>query len=435
MVKHTTMRVAYFLLLLNVQYLIGQNIYFPPNNEDTWATTSLQEIGWCQQKVDTLLDYLENQNTEAFIILKDGKIVIEEYFGTFGKDSLWYWASAGKTLTACLTGIAQKKGLLSIQYSTSQYLGQGWTSLTPQQEQKITIWNQLTMTTGLDDGVADPFCTDSNCLTYKSDPGTRWAYHNAPYTLISRVLEVASGQDYNVFTALELKNKIGMDGFWFPSGFNKVYFSKPRSMARFGLLIQAGGVWDGTLIMQDTGYFRDMITPSQTINPAYGYLWWLNGQSTFMVPQTQFVFAGQMSPHAPSDMFAAMGKNGQLINVVPSEGLVVVRMGNSPDNSLVPVLFQDEMWAFISDLACTATSVETTHPVALTLSPNPASDKILIEHHGSQIQRGEIRSLTGQIIKEWTNLEEVSLEGLSPGLYFIRVQIEDVWRGQKFYKN
>ena len=108
MVKHTTMRVAYFLLLLNVQYLIGQNIYFPPNNEDTWATTSLQEIGWCQQKVDTLLDYLENQNTEAFIILKDGKIVIEEYFGTFGKDSLWDWASAGKTLTACLTGIAQE---------------------------------------------------------------------------------------------------------------------------------------------------------------------------------------------------------------------------------------------------------------------------------------------------------------------------------------
>ena len=428
------MRVAYFFLLLNAQLLIGQNIYFPPTNEDIWATTSLQEVGWCQEKVDTLLDYLEDQNTEAFIILKDGKIVIEEYFGTFGRDSLWYWASAGKTLTAFLTGIAQEKGLLSLQDSTSQYLGQGWTSLSPQQERNITIWNQLTMTTGLDDGVADPFCTDNNCLTYKSEPGTRWAYHNAPYTLISQVLENASGLDYNVLTALELKNKIGMEGFWFPSGFNKVYFSKPRSMARFGLLIQAGGVWNGTPIMQDTGYFREMITPSQTINPAYGYLWWLNGQSTFMIPQTQFVFAGQMSPHAPSDMFAAMGKNGQLINVVPSAGLVVIRMGNSPDNSLVPVLFQDEMWAFISDLACTATSVERAPSMKLTLSPNPVSNKLCIQANGKRIQRGEIRSLTGQILTKWKDSEEISLEDLSPGLYLIRVQIENAWRGQKFYK-
>ena len=64
-------------------------------------------------------------------MLKDGKIAIEKYFGTFTKDSLWYWASAGKTLTAFLVGQAQENGLLSISDSTSKYLGSGWTGLTP----------------------------------------------------------------------------------------------------------------------------------------------------------------------------------------------------------------------------------------------------------------------------------------------------------------
>jgi hypothetical protein len=43
-------------------------------------------------------------------------------------------------------------------------------------------------------------------------------------------------------------------------------------------------------------------------------------------------------------MFAAIGKNGQLINVVPSKNLVVIRMGDVPDTSLVPFPFQDDLW-------------------------------------------------------------------------------------------
>jgi hypothetical protein len=87
-----------------------------------------------------------------------------------------------------------------------------------------------------------------------------------------------------------------------------------------------------------------MTTASQNFNRSYGYLTWLNGKPSYMVPGSQVVLNGNLSPNAPADMFAAMGKNGQLINVVPSKRIVVIRMGDVPDTSLVPFLFQDDLW-------------------------------------------------------------------------------------------
>jgi hypothetical protein len=69
-----------------------------------------------------------------------------------------------------------------------------------------------------------------------------------------------------------------------------------------------------------------------------------------MTPGSQSIFPGSISPSAPADMYAAMGKNGQLINVVPSLGMVVIRMGDNPDQSFVPYAFQDQMWERINEL-------------------------------------------------------------------------------------
>jgi hypothetical protein len=43
-------------------------------------------------------------------------------------------------------------------------------------------------------------------------------------------------------------------------------------------------------------------------------------------------------------MYAAMGKNGQYINVVPSQNIIMIRMGDNPDNSLVPYTYQNQIW-------------------------------------------------------------------------------------------
>jgi len=157
----------------------GQNLYFPPTSGDDWETILPEDLNWCDDNIQDLRSYLESQNTKAFIILKDGKIVIEEYFDGFERDDAHQWNSAGKTLTAFLTGIAQEQDLLDINDKTSDYLGKGWTTLSEEKEDLITIKNQLTMTSGLDDS-GDPFCTDSDCLIYLEDAGNRWAYHNGP---------------------------------------------------------------------------------------------------------------------------------------------------------------------------------------------------------------------------------------------------------------
>ena len=324
-------------------------MYFPPIGSTTWEKVTPASLGWNEAAIPDLKSFLTTSNSRALIVLKDGKIVIEEYLGnqlqggTFTASSKWYWASAGKTLTASLIGIASSQGKISLDSKSSEYLGAGWTSLTLAQENKITVRHQLIMATGLNDGITDSDCTDKPCLVYKADAGARWAYHNAPYTLLDGVIASGTGQSLTNYFSTELGSKIGMEGTYLKSGYNNVFYSTPRSMARFGLLLLNKGAWDGTTIIPET-YFDLMSTTSQNINPSYGYLTWLNGKTSYMMPKSQIVFQGSLSPQAPNDLFAAMGKNGQLINIVPSKNLVVIRVGDAPNNSLVPFTLQDDLW-------------------------------------------------------------------------------------------
>lgn len=328
----------------------SEEIYFPPLTGTEWETLSPSSLGWKTEAIPELVNYLEQNNTRAFLVLKDGKIVMEEYMdqaisgSSFGQNSYWYWASAGKTLTSFLVGIAQEEGHLSLSDPSAKYLGNGWTSLSTEQENQITIRHQLTMTTGLSTTVDNLDCTEPACLQYLVSPGARWFYHNAPYTLLDGVVEGATNQDFDSYFKTRLADKIGLIGFWQYLDYNHIYFSTARSMARFGLLVLNNGKWENTVVLGDKDFLTQMSNTSQDLNLSYGYLWWLNGKSSFIPPGFSTAFQGMISPKAPAEMFAAMGKNGQFINIVPSENLVVIRMGEAPDGSLVPIIFQNEMW-------------------------------------------------------------------------------------------
>jgi CubicO group peptidase (beta-lactamase class C family) len=326
---------------------VNDVVYFPPTSSTVWDSVSPASLNWNITELNNLYPYLQSKNTKAFIILKNGKIVVEKYFGSFTSDSLWYWASAGKTMTAFLVGIAQQEGIININNKTSQYLGRGWTSAPLLKENLITIKNQLTMTTGLDDAVPDDDCTLPSCLIYKADAGTRWAYHNAAYTILDSVIVNASGMGYNAYFQQKIRNKIGMSGFWYKtSNSNNIYWSNARSMARFGLLLLNKGKWDSTAILSDTNYFNNQISTSQTINPSYGYLTWLNGKNSFMAPTLQTVFPGSIITNAPADLYAALGKNDQKIYVVPSQKLVVIRLGESSGQVMLALSsFDNELWS------------------------------------------------------------------------------------------
>jgi CubicO group peptidase (beta-lactamase class C family) len=331
---------------------LPESMYFPPTGSKEWQTTSPTTLGWNETELNNLYAYLQNKNTKAFIILKNGKIIAEKYFGTFTADSDWYWASAGKTLTAFLVGIAQQEGLLNINNRTSQYLGSGWTSAPLAKENLITVKHQLTMTTGLDDGVPNDDCTLPSCLQYKADAGSRWAYYNAAYTLLDRVVENASGLSYNAYFQQKMRNPIGMNGLWIKTpDANNVFYSNTRSMARFGLLMLNKGQWNGTAISKDADYFNNQVNSSQTLNLSYGYLTWLNGKASHMLPTLQTTFSGSLIPNAPSDMYAALGKNDQKLYVVPSQKLVVIRMGESADMTRLAVSsFDNELWGKLKQI-------------------------------------------------------------------------------------
>jgi CubicO group peptidase (beta-lactamase class C family) len=425
------------LLVLVSTHLFAQNLYFPPTTGNTWDTIAPQTLDYCQPKIDSLYNYLEVNNSKAFILLKDGKIVLEKYFGTHTPTTLWQWASAGKTITSFMTGIAQQEGFLSITDTTSSYLGQGWTNCTPQQEERISIWNQLTMTSGLDDGVPDHFCTLDTCLNYLADPGTRWAYHNGPYTLLDGVIENATGLTLNNYTTQKLKNPTGMTGTFYPAGYNNVFVSNARSMARFGLLILNKGNWNGNQIMTDTAYFNDMVNTSQNLNKAYGYLWWLNGKQSFMVPTLQTVFPAFMCPNAPADMISAIGSGGQFLNVVPSQNLVWLRMGDEPSNSNVPFLLNDDIWQYVNDLTCSTSGIEENgSSEKVNVFPNPACDLITVSVKKGTLGTAIIYDQLGTKIKEINSNNhsaKFTIADLQNGIYFI--SLPDRGISLRFVKN
>ena len=95
--------------------------------------------------------------------------------------------------------------------------------------------------------------------------------------------------------------KTGITGLWVKVDYNNILWSKARSMARFGILVQNSGTWNTTPVLTEPAYFQQMLNTSQDLNKSYGYLWWLNGKESFRLPGLQINFAGPLFPDAPTD--------------------------------------------------------------------------------------------------------------------------------------
>jgi CubicO group peptidase (beta-lactamase class C family) len=328
--------------------IINENsdkMYFPPINSNAWETENISKLGWNETQLNPLLTFLEEKNTKSFIILYNGKIVVENYFNNHNSNSVWYWASSGKTLTSTVVGIAQDENLLDISNKVSDYLGNGWTTAPLVKENLISSKNLLSMNSGLDDNLGDDV-SPSN-LKYIADAGERWAYHNV-YVKLQDVIEKSTNQSFTSYFNLKLRDKIGMTGLWRNTGDLSVYWSNSRSMARFGLMILAEGKWNDAQIVSKN-FLNEATNTSQQINKSYGYLWWLNGKSSYHLPQSQFEFQGSLIKNAPTEMFAALGKNDQKIYIIPSKKLVIIRMGDAASSSNFALsTFDEDLWGKIN---------------------------------------------------------------------------------------
>ncbi len=317
-------------------------MYFPPNSGDSWEKVSPAALGWNLSAIQPLKDYLAKKHSKSFLILVNGRIAIEDYFDGHNIKTTWQWNSAGKTLISATIGIAQQEHLLNINDKASQYLGYNWTNMPIEKENLISVKNLLTMTSGTNN--EKNLVTRRN-LTYVADAGNRWAYANV-FQKLTNIISNASHSEFESFFNEKLKTKIGMEGYWNFGPIFSIYHSNTRSMARFGLLALNNGKWNDQQIINES-YFKESIQSSQNINPAYGYLWWLNGKSKYMIPRSQLVYSGALIPNAPADLFAAMGAADQRIYVIPSKNMVVIRMGKASDPlhpNFAASGFDQELW-------------------------------------------------------------------------------------------
>jgi CubicO group peptidase (beta-lactamase class C family) len=340
------MRLLAFLLFATASFA-ADSLYFPPNQDAGWERMQPAKASWDAAALNKALDFAGSRRSTAVVVSYKGKIMAERQWDpekqklsarfAFERSPdgqiLEDVASAQKSVAAVLFGIAQHKGLIRIDDPVQKYLGAGWSKATPEQEKKITMRHLLTMTSGLTDGLA-----------FEAEPGTKWRYNTMAYQKTMRALAKAAAKPENELTREWLTGPIGMSlSHWqerpqMPGLLG--FVTSARQMARFGLLIQAGGVWDGKTIVADTAYLRQMLEPSQKMNEGYGYLWWLNGHEALRPGGAR---VPKLTASAPDDMVAALGALGRKVYVVRSLGLVVTRTGDNSDQKGEPP-FDNEFW-------------------------------------------------------------------------------------------
>lgn len=285
-----------------------------------------------------LLEYARGQNTTGFLVMQDGKTLVEESWPTpksrgfdifvYGKSSdgqlLEDVASEQKSFVAVLLGIAIDKGLIDVNQPVSQYVGSGWTKASPAQEAQIRLLDVLTMSSGLKDTFA-----------YEAPPGTRFLYNTAVYAITKKVLTAASKLPLDEITRRWLTEPLGMKNTAWRQrpaalagvGNNTGLVTTPRDIAIFGEMILAGGVaHNGTRVISASSL--KALFARSCCNPAYGRLWWLNGGDYVFGPDSQR--QGPLIPAAPPDLVAAFGYLDRRLYVVPSLKLIVVRNGAAP---------------------------------------------------------------------------------------------------------
>lgn len=316
---------------------VAARAYWPSGR--AWETRAPQAAGLDPVRLNTALDAAMAANSVSILVLSGGRIVAERYAPTWSAGRSREVASVGKSMVAVLIGMAiDDKHIKSLDQSAANFIP-AWRG-TP--KAAITLRHLMSMTSGLEGrGVAvrnvagDQFALNAAAVQ-RDPPGTRWAYNTAVYHLCFHVLERAVGEPFQAYAQRRLLGPIGMTHTtWLtnqgqgPNGPVTNYYTaicSARDLARFGLFAQRGGQWAGRRLV-NRGFFRTATTPSQTLNPSYGLLWWLNSQ-----PGVSAAGAGAPElrfPGSPPDTIAALGAGGQAAMVVPSRDLVVIRQGDT----------------------------------------------------------------------------------------------------------
>jgi CubicO group peptidase (beta-lactamase class C family) len=281
------------------------------------------------------------------VVLKDGHVVAERYAEGYGIDTPILGFSATKSVISALTGILVRKGTLALDQPAPIAAWQG----AGDPRHAISVDHLLRHTAGLAIGSSlaaslgaalEPVnrmkYMDSDMAGYAerielaTPPGSTWNYNDGNFIILSHLIRNAvggRGSDVLRFAKAELFAPLGMrnvtiefDASGNPEGSSQM-LATARDWARFGMLYLNDGVVGGKRILPE-GWVKYSASPTSNAWIGYGAGFWTNLGDSFG--------AGYRIEHGwPRDAFFAKGSIGQYVIIVPSERLVIVRLGRSPN--------------------------------------------------------------------------------------------------------
>ena len=323
-------------------------LYFPPVDGASWETVSPRTAGLDSTALHAALDWAGAQESFGVVVLWRGRLVAERYWQGWNPTTRGPLFSAGKTITSALVTQMVAEGRLSLDASVSSILGAGWSRATAG-EASVTVRHLMSMASGLDDSLRTVVA-----------PGATFYYNNPAYYQLFAVLEQVSGLSVPNLAAARIFTPIGMTRALAFANTDTgepgyIFASSARDFARFGLLLQAAGRWNGIAVLTDSAALSQSRRYSGTSNQSYGWLWWLNGGVSHRTPGSYLLPTnpGPLIPSAPSDLVAALGLDDKKLYLVPSRELVIVRLGDrapisggaSPEAGSG---FDDEFWQRLS---------------------------------------------------------------------------------------
>jgi CubicO group peptidase (beta-lactamase class C family) len=355
----------------------------PVQSDDGLTAASLSEVGMAVQPIsDCMNDLLSqtNHRIHSILIVKNGKLVFEEYFSgqdlditglelkyvtkTFDRNTLHFQASVTKSVTSALFGMAMDKNLInSVDDPLFSYLPE-YADLKTAEKDKITLAHALAMASGIPwDESSYPYTDSRNDVRAMLDsndpirfilsknlvasPGTRFIYNSGTTNILGDIVRRKSGMLLTEFAKQHLFTPLGISDFlWvrFPK-VNALTFAsgglylRPRDMAKFGMLYLQEGLWNGNRIISaewvNASIKESIRIPSSPgaivlIEKAYGYQWWLGTGSSKNV-----------------EVYSANGWGGQHIFVIPALQMVIVFTSGGYEDSTIHQRVSDIVNDFI----------------------------------------------------------------------------------------
>jgi len=316
-----------------------------------WPLATPAEVGLDAAKLDEAATVAEGNGSFCLLVIRHGKLVYERYFAGTGAATPHPSWSLAKSYSGTLVGVAIDRGdIHGLDDKVADYVPD-WQGT---DRAGITVRDLVSMTSGLKWSAFQDYvemvtiaADDTKfavALPAADAPGQKWVYHNGAVQILEPLFRGATGMTIEQYAQAHLWSKLGMQASWahdgasHPTPYANV-LATCRDHARLGYLYLHKGRWGSEQVVSSS-WVAQATTPSQAFNRAYGFLFWLNGE-TPAIDAMMEPWPGRMVPFAPKDLFAARGFGNQFIDVIPSEDLLVVRFGQDPLAGNLTDIFAD----------------------------------------------------------------------------------------------